>query len=311
MSQLVRFPRLPFRPISWPRRSSLFAEARRASLLVTGALLAAFAFAVFQAPYNLAAGGIAGVGLIVNEFTGWPIGLTYFLLNIPLMAFGFKNLGRWPFVARTAIAAALFALFIDLFAIIMPRFLTPFPPTDDVLLSAIYGGVLGGIGGGLIYRAGSTMGGTGIVARWLQQKTGQPLSQTYLFTDGGILLALGLVFGWSATLYGLLMLFINGMASDFILEGPSRTRVATVVTDQPQKLVAAFTTSLGRGVSYWEVTGGYTGARHTLITCTISRSQVTEVKRLVAQIDPDAFVSIGVSHEALGGGFATLKEPPA
>ena len=98
--------RLQFRPIRLPRRR-LVSEGRRALFLIVGTALAAFGFAVFQVPYNLAAGGIGGVSLIINNYTGWPVGVLFFLLNIPLLALGFKHLGRWPFVARTAIAAAL------------------------------------------------------------------------------------------------------------------------------------------------------------------------------------------------------------
>lgn len=299
----------PFRiSLQRPSRRAFWNETRRAILLILGTLLAAFGYAVFQVPYNLAAGGIGGIGLIINHFTGWPVGLLYFLLNLPLLAFGFNALGRWPFVLRTLVAAALFAVFTDLFGLVMPRFFDPFPPAQEILLSAIYGGLLGGIGGGLIYRAGSTMGGTGIIGRWIQQRTGQPLSQAYLYTDGLILLAMGLVFGWAVTLYGFLMLLINGMASDYTMEGASSTRVATIVTNHPQLMAEALIDSLGRGVSYWEVIGGYTGQRHYQVTCTMSRAQVADVKRLVAEVDPNAFVTIGVSHQAMGKGFRALQK---
>ena len=129
---------LAFLPIRLPRRR-LASVTRRALLLVVGAALAAFGFAVFQVPYNLAAGGIGSVSLIIHNIMGWPVGVMYFLLNIPLLAFGSKHLGRWPFLARTVVAAALFATFTDLFGIMMPRILDPFPPTADILLSAIYG----------------------------------------------------------------------------------------------------------------------------------------------------------------------------
>ncbi|MGB3714405.1 MAG: YitT family protein [Candidatus Promineifilaceae bacterium] len=299
--------RRKFRPV-WPGRRKLASETRRALLLAVGVALAAFGFAVFQVPYNLAAGGVGGISLIINNFTDWSVGLLYLLLNIPLLAFGFKHLGRWPFVARTAVAVVLFAALTDLFGLMMPRILDPFPPAEDMLLSAVYGGILGGIGGGLVYRSGSTIGGTGILGRWLQFRTGQPLSQIYIYTDGAILLAMGLVFGWAVTLYGLLMLFINGLASDYILEGPSRTRVVTIVTNHPNKMAEALMATLGRGASYWEVTGGYSGQRHYLISCTVSRPQVAEVKRLVAEVDPESFLTIAVGHQALGGGFDPLRK---
>jgi len=287
-------------------RHRIFRQVQQIVLLIIGAAMAAFGFAVFQAPYNLAAGGITGISLIINNYTGWPIGTLYFVLNIPLLAFGFKNLGRWPFVARTGIAIALFSILTDLFSLWLPQILTPYPFADDILLSAIYGGILGGIGGGVVYRSGSTMGGTGIIGRYLQQRTGLPLSQIYIYTDGAILLAMGLVFGWAVTLYGLLMLFINGLASDYVLEGPSSARVATIITNHPQEMASALIALLGRGVTYWTVTGGFSGQKRYLVTCTITRPQVADLKHIVAEVDTHAFLTIALGHQALGTGFMPL-----
>ena len=152
------------------------------------------------------------------------------------------------------------------------------------------------------------MGGTGIIGRLIQYRTGQPLSQVYFYTDGLILLTMGVVFGWEVTLYGLLMLFLNGLASDYTLEGVSTTRVATIVTNLPQEMSTALINSLGRGVTYWRVTGGYTGRTRYMVMCTMSRPQVGDVKRIVAEIDPEAFITIGVSQLAMGYGFKPLTE---
>jgi uncharacterized membrane-anchored protein YitT (DUF2179 family) len=294
------------RGFTLPDRAILIDQGLRLLLLIVGVFLAAFGFAVFLAPHNLAAGGIAGISVIINYYTGWPLGTLYFVLNLPLMVLGFPVLGRWPFVVRTLIAAALFALFTDLLTVLLPQVLVPFPPTDDLLLSGLYGGVLGGLGAGLVYRTGSTVGGTSIIGRIIQSRTGQPLSQSFIYTDGVILLAMGLVFGWQVPLYGLLILVINGLASDYALEGVSVTRVATIITNYPEEMSAALIASLGRGVSYWPVTGGYTGEQHFLVTCTLYRSQMRDIRRVVARVDPNAFVTIGISHQALGKGFRPL-----
>lgn len=279
---------------------------KRSILLLFGTLIAAFGYAIFQVPFNLAAGGIGGISLIINNYTGWQVGTIYFILNIPLLILGFQSLGRWQFVTRTLIAVALYSGFTNLLLEYAPQFIRPYPLTDDLLLSAVYGGILGGVGGGLVYLSGSTLGGTSITGRMIQKKTGQPLSQVYIYTDGVILLGMGAVFGWQVTLYGLLMVLIGGMASDYTMEGPSSTRTATIITNKQEEMVAALLLTLDRGVSYWPITGGYTGDTHTMITCTVSRPQVSDVKRVVSQIDPDAFVTIGISHQAMGKGFTPL-----
>jgi uncharacterized membrane-anchored protein YitT (DUF2179 family) len=287
-------------------REFIRGELRRLPLLIVGTLIAAFGFAVFLAPHNLSAGGMTGVSLIINNYTGWPVGTLYLLLNLPLLALGFRELGRWPFVWRTLIAAALFALFTDFFGWLMPQMIDPFPPTDDLLLASVYGGLTGGFGAGLLYRTGSTMGGTGIIGRLIQQRTGLPLSQSFIYTDGLILAAMGVVFGWPITLYGLLILIINGLTADFALEGASVTRVANIVTNHPKEMSSALINGFGRGVSYWPITGGYTGTRRYMVTCTIYRSQMRDVQDVVAAVDPQAFVTISVGQRAFGEGFVPL-----
>ncbi len=289
-------------------RSDIKNELKLLPLLILGTLIAAFGFAVFLAPHNLSAGGLTGIALIINNYTGWPVGTLFLILNLPLIALAFQQLGRWPFVRRTLFASILFALFTDLFSWLMPQVLEPFPLTDDLLLSSIYGGLTGGFGAGLVFRTGSTMGGTGIIGRLIQNRTGLPLSQSFIYTDGLILLAMGFVFGWQTTLYGLLILIVNGLTADFALEGASVTRVANIVTNHPKKLSSALINGFGRGVSYWPITGGYTGSTRYMITCTIYRSQMREVQEIVAAVDPEAFVTISIGQRAFGEGFVPLDK---
>ena len=291
------------RPFTWAK---VWYQTRLNLLMIIGACMAAFGYAMFQVPNNIASGGVSGISIIVNHYVGWPVGLLYWVLNLPLLVLGFFYLGRWAFLLRTLVAVTVFSIPPDFFIVYMPQWLSQYPITNDLLLSTIYGGIVGGIGGGLIYRSGGTMGGTGIIGRIIQQKTGQPLSQVYFYTDGLTIMAAGLVFGWDIALYGFLMLFLNGLASDYTLEGPSSARTATIITNKPQAIVAELMVHLHRGVSYWEVTGGFTGQTRYLVLCTITRPQVGQVKQLVAQTDPDAFVTIGVSHEAMGAGFTPM-----
>lgn len=291
------------RRIPW---GTLAAELRNFLLLVVGIVIAAFAYAVFQVPFNIAAGGIGGLSIVANYFTGLSVGTLYAVMNVPLLILGFFQLGRWRFLARTLIAVAIFSTLTDLLVAYVPLYVAQFPLTDDILLNTIYGGIVGGIGGGLIYRAGATAGGTGILGRVIQQRTGVPLSQVYLWTDGAIVVTMGIVFGWEISLYAMLALFLNGLASDYTLEGPSSVRTATVVTNRPQEVSRALMDGLERGVSRWEITGGYTGEARHMILCTVFRPQVNSLKRLVAESDEDAFVIIGNAHQALGGGFVPL-----
>lgn len=288
--------------------TAVWQEIPRAILLVFGTFLLAAGYVLFQVPFNIVAGGLSGLALIINSFTDWPIGIMYWAMNIPMFLLGFLYLGRWPFLIRTLIAVTIFSFLIDWLQLVLPPLITPYPLTDNLLLATVYGGIVGGIGSGLLYRAGGTIGGTSIIGRILQNKTGMPLSQTYFFADGIIILLAGIVFGWELALYGLLMMFVGGLASDYTLEGPSTTRVATVITNSPQEVSNALISELGRGVSYWEITGAYTGKQRYMLTSTVSRPQVSQVRQVISNVDPDAFVTISMGHNALGEGFARLRK---
>lgn len=289
--------------MSWKR---LWQEVRRFVLLVIGTLVTALAFSVFQEPYNLAAGGVSGIGLIVNTFTGWSVSSFYLITNIPLLVLGFFYLGRWRFLVNTVIAVFIFSAAIEFFIRYLPGYFAQWPLTDNLLLSAIYAGLVGGIGEGLIYAAGATTGGTAIIGRIVQQRTGTPLSQVYLFVDGTIILAAAFVFGWEIALYALLTLMLSGMAADYVLEGPSRARTALIVTNNPTELIRAIDEQLGRGASHWEATGGYQGEKRTIVMCAIYRPQVNDLKAIIAQVDPTAFVTIGMTQQVLGLGFTRV-----
>ncbi len=276
-------------------------------LLIAGALIAAFSYSLFLVPFNITAGGVGGISIIINNFTGWNFGTLYLVLNIPLFILGYFQLGRWRFLARTLSAVLIFSVAVNIFTNNFPQWLDNYPINDDILLNAIYGGILGGIGGGLIYRSGGTLGGTSIISRIVQRGSGIPMSQVFLYTAGLVILAGGLVFGWEMVLYSFLTLFLSGLATDYTLEGPSVVRTVTIITDQPEAVSQALIDDLQRGVSRWEITGMYTGRGHSMLMCTVYRSQVNALRRVVVTSDREAFVTIGTAHQALGAGFRPLK----
>jgi uncharacterized membrane-anchored protein YitT (DUF2179 family) len=284
-------------------RRALAGWLRDLPLLTLGALLNALSLDLFLAPFQIAPGGISGLAIILSGFIAWPIGVMILLLNLPMLALGFHHLGRFRFLARTVTFVVLYSLGVDLLA----RWVPATGVTQDMLLNALYGGVVGGIGTGLVYRAGGTPAGTGIVSRIIQMRTGLPVSQIYLLTDGGVIALAGAVFGWERALYALLTLFIWGLASDYVLEGPSVVRTAMIVTDHPDPVTQVLVGDLGLGVTAWPAHGEFTGEPHTVLYCTVSRPEVNTLRTLVAQADPQAFIVIGHAHQARGG---VLRRPP-
>ncbi|MCS7072468.1 MAG: YitT family protein, partial [Anaerolinea sp.] len=159
----------------------------------------------------------------------------------------------------------------------------------------------------LVLRAGGTLGGTSTLGRILQVRFGIPLSASSLYTDGVVILLAGLVFGWESALYAMVMLYIGAATTDYVLEGPSVIRTAVVITDKPREVADVIMAEMGRGVTAWEARGMFTDQPHTMLYITVGRAQVGELRRLVFNTDPKAFVVIGQGHTAYGRGFREVK----
>ena len=296
------------RKFSLPSKEAIRAEFGRTCLMLSGVFIASLGYVIFQVPHNFSAGGVTGIALIAEHFTGIDLGMLFWLMNIPMIILGYFVLDGWKFVGRTLVCSTFFSMCISAMINFLPGTMSAWPVTDNMMLNTIYGGVIGGVGGGMVYRSGSSTGGTGVLALVLQKRTGMPISIAYLIDDGLIIFATGLVFGWDSALFGGIMLIINGVASDFVMEGPSTTRTVSIVTNRPKHVTDALMASLNKGVSYWEIKGGYTDEMRYMINTTIFRNQVNDVQSILADVDPDAFVTIGVSQKVHGTGFIPLRK---
>lgn len=271
--------------------------------LVVGAVIQALAMRLFLVPAQLVSGGISGIGQIVNSFTGWPIGMMVFLGNIPLFLLGWRFLGGPRFALRTALSITVFAFFTDAFFWIIPGE----GVTHDLVLNCLYGGVMLGVGLGLVYRGQGTSGGSDILGRILNYRFGISISQSYLLTDTLVVLAGGFAFNWEKALYGLVVIYVSGLAAEMISEGSSIFRTALIISSKPDEVSGKILTEMERGVTVLKGTGAYTGADRPVLYVVISRAEVNQVKALVQEVDPQAFMVISQAHEALGEGFKPLK----
>jgi uncharacterized membrane-anchored protein YitT (DUF2179 family) len=136
-------------------------------LLTIGAVILAVNFDLFLAPFNIAPGGVSGSAIIIHKFTGWPKGLTMLILTLPMLVIGFFYLGRFRFLIRAFYVTVVYSMGVDALVNFLPAGVT-----KDLLLNALYGGIVGGIGIGLIYRGGTTPAGTSVISRVIQTKGG-------------------------------------------------------------------------------------------------------------------------------------------
>jgi uncharacterized membrane-anchored protein YitT (DUF2179 family) len=286
-----------FGPFEWSWKT-----AQEYLFIAVGALIQALAMALFLVPAQLVSGGVSGLAQIINYFTKWPIGLMVFIGNAPLFILGWQYLGGARFAKRTAASIVLFSVFTDLLVWLLP----PHGITDDIVLETLYGGILLGIGLGLVYRGQGTSGGTDIIGRVLNHRLGISISQSYLITDALVVLAGGLAFSWALALYGLLVIYVSGLAAEAVSEGSNVFRTAMIISACPDQVAQGILINLERGVTVLPGTGAYTGKERPVLYCVITRSEVNQLKEIVKEVDPKAFMVIGQAHDALGEGFHPL-----
>jgi uncharacterized membrane-anchored protein YitT (DUF2179 family) len=272
-------------------------------LILFGALIQAFSLRLFLVPAELVSGGISGLAQLLNRFISFPIGMMVLIGNIPLFVLGWRYLGGPRFAVRTILSIFAFSIFTDVLVFFVPIE----GVTDDLVLNALYGGLLLGIGLGIVYRGRGTSGGSDILGRILNRRFGITISQAYLITDSLVVLGAGFVFGWTKALYGLVLIYVSGLAAEIALQGTHIVRTAMIVTTQAEAVSRVIMDDLERGVTILSGTGGYTGEPRTIIYCAISRMEINRLKILVHDVDPKAFMVIGQAQEALGEGFSPLK----
>lgn len=273
-------------------------------LIILGGFVQALALRTFLIPSQLVGGGISGVAQLLHYLWRTPVGMITLLANIPLFVIGWRYLGGPRFALRTILSVVSFTVFTD----ILIELTGQAPITDDILLNSLYGGIILGIGLGLVYLGRGTSGGTDILTRILNQRLGMSISLAYMITDSFAVLLAGFFFSWDKSLYGLIMIYLSGVAADMVSQGTNVIREAMIITDETEKVVTAITQGLGRGTTIIDAKGGYTNKDRPIVFCVVTAGEVIRLKAIVHEADPDAFMVVGHANEALGEGFKPLTE---
>ncbi len=276
--------------------------ASRLLLLTFGALIGGAAVSLFFDPSDIAPGGLAGLSLIGNRLLGLPIGMTILALNIPILILGSRRLTGWRTFVSTVYVVVIYSFAVDGVGLLFGSA----GITDDVLLNALFGGIMAGIGDGLVFRAGGTSGGTSTLARLLQDRFGIPLSSSSLYTDFLVLILVGVILSWEQALYSTIGIFTLRLASDYILEGVSKTNTALVITRSPEPVIRAVARTLRRGMTRLEGQGTYQKLPQTVLIVTVARTEVNALRKLLQIVDPNAFVTVLKGRVTYGGGFGSL-----
>jgi uncharacterized membrane-anchored protein YitT (DUF2179 family) len=268
---------------------------RRAFFLTFGAAFMSVGLEIFLVPNNIIDGGIVGISIIASHLSNVPLGLLLLLLNLPFLVIGYKQIGK-TFAISTLYAVAVMSIGATL--------LHPIPPiTIDPLLAAVFGGIILGIGVGMVIRSGGSLDGTEIVAILFSKKSAFSVGEIVMFLNLFILGSAGFVFGWDRAMYSLIAYFIAFKMIDITIEGFDESKAVWIISDNHELIGASIMQRLGRGVTYLNGEGAFTGGAKKVIFCVVTRLEEAKLKTIVDELDPSAFLAVGNIHDVKGGRF--------
>ena len=280
---------------------------RDALLIVLGSFVFAVGVDIFEVPNGLAAGGVTGLATVfyaMADAAGFylPVGLQTIAMNVILLSLVIRS-GDRGYIVRTIAGIIACGVLTDLLAPVVPVFSNE----RDLLLCALWGGVVTGIGLGLVFRTGGNTGGTDIVSQILARKTGMPVGTAVIIVDGVIIAFSATVFSIEQALYAAVAMFICGKVIDMVVDGPRTQRAAYIISVEHEKIANEILYSLNRGCTELQARGVWSGNSRPVLFCVLGRPEVMRLKQIVAQTDPEAIVIISEVHEAFGEGFRQIS----
>lgn len=274
-------------------------------LIGTGVL--AFGIACFYDPIGLVTGGVTGLAIVIKSVTeglvegGIPLWITNLVFNVPMFILAYFLKGT-KFIGKSFFGAMMLSAWL---AVIPQLNLAG----DDMLLSAIFGGVFAGAGMGLVFRTGTTTGGTDLVAALIQLKFRHVSIVQLLQMIDALVIVLGMfVFGIQPTMYAIIAIVVTTHISDIVLEGTNYSKAAYIITNEHEKVANRIMKELERGVTGLHAKGMYTNEEKCMLYCIVSQKEIVILKDIVNDIDPKAFVIVSEVREVLGEGFQEYKK---
>ncbi|MGB9779281.1 YitT family protein [Caldanaerobacter sp.] len=266
--------------------------------ILIGTLMSALGINMFLVHAKLLSGGVSGIALIIQYFTRFPAGYTIFILNIPLLILSYKKVNL-RFTVFTIIGTISLSFFL-----VLTYSLKNLLSIDDPLLLSLYGGVLNGLGMGIVFSNHGSTGGLDIISVIVKKKYDNFEIGRISFTVNSIIVALGAVFfGLTSALYTLVSMYITSYMVDKTIKGFNRQKMVLIVTDKVEEVSKEIMTTLHRGVTLLHGEGAYTGVSKKVLYSIVSLTQLPQLKLIVHQTDPNAFLSILDVSEVHGKGF--------
>lgn len=271
-------------------------------MIIIGTGLIAFAVASIYDPSGFVTGGFSGLAIIVKRLTeelipgGVPLAVTNLMLNIPVFLIAVCLKG-WRYIIKTLFGTIMLSFWLGVLPVIPLA-------QGDYLLTALYGGIIMGVGTGLVFLSQATTGGTDLIAAIVQHFWRHySIADILQVIDAFIVLAGAYIFGIQMALYAVISVYLVSKVSDGIIEGLKFSKAAFIITQKPDELSQILMDDLSRGVTGLSARGMYSGENKNMLFCVVSRKEIVRLKELALSLDPDAFVIVTDVREVLGEGF--------
>ena len=273
------------------------------ALVALGSALFAAGFQFFLYPNSIIVGGVSGIAMIINYLVGLPVGIMTIVLNIPLFIIAWKHFGG-KFIISSLVGMLLSSVLVDVLAVV------DYSPTDDMLLACLIGGAIKGLGLGLIYYAGATTGGTDIIAKFVRLRFPYiNFGTIVLLTDAVIIIAFAMIFDRvEAAMYAVIAMFVVSKVIDLVLYGIDNSSVCYIISENSEQLVKDITDKLHRGVTILSGEGAYSHKDKQVLLCVIKRTQIADIRKIIRNIDENAFFIVSDAKNVFGKGFGDISD---
>ncbi|WP_433946752.1 YitT family protein [Paenibacillus sp. SN-8-1] len=283
------------RPARQHSKRSLGSILLRCMFIIIGAVCYAVALELFLVPNNITDGGVTGISVIASHFTSLPLGIFLFLLNLPFLIVGYKQIGK-TFAFSTLLGIIVMSVSTLLLHSVQAV-------SQETTLAFVFGGMLLGLGTGIVIRAGGSLDGTEIIAILISRKTPFSVGEIIMILNVFILGGAGFVFGWDSALFSILAYYIAFKVIDITIDGLNESKSVWIISNNIDEIGDAIISRLGRGVTYLSGEGGFSGDPKKVIFCVVTRLEEAKLKEIVNHFDERAFLAVGNIHDVKGGRF--------
>jgi uncharacterized membrane-anchored protein YitT (DUF2179 family) len=282
--------------LAMTKKKRVIKEIRQLIMITLGAVIAAAGLEFFLVPNNILDGGVIGLSIIAAELTGLTMSIFLIVLNLPFLYIGFRKIGM-KFTIHTLYGVIVLSA--------STAYLHHFEPvTNDLFLATVIGAVILGTGVGLVIRTGGALDGSEIIAILVSKKRPVSVGQFIMIVNVFIfILAAFLVFSWETAMYSIITYYIAYKMIDIVVEGMEELKSVTIISDMPEEISAELMKQLGRGMTYIQGQGVFTGEPKKIIYTIVTRIELSTLRSIVEDIDPNALVAIENIADVSGSNF--------